>query len=810
MTVAGWAGDFRFALRMIFRRPGSSLAMVAVLAIGMGANAAMFAGFDAWVVRPLPFADPERLVAVSEAQPKLGRTRHAVAPSTLRDWQEHQRVFSAMAAFSRASFSLHHEQEPETLQGTRVSAGLFPLLGIQPVLGRQLLLEEDAEGGPRAVLISHRLWERRFGGDAAALGSTLRLDGDLHRVVGVMPADFAFPEWAELWTPLRLDRGDDRRDQRWLTVIARLADGVSLPQAQSAMDAVASRTAASYPQTHRDWGAHVRTLREYFVPPSIRVALASCLVVGLFVMLIIGSNLASLVLARATARERETAIRAALGAGRSRLARLAVMETVLLALAAGGVGFWLGEWLVEWTRHWVPVDPPYLFEFRRDERLVGFTLLLAVGVGVLLGMAAVLRAARRDLFSALRTGGVTASATPGGSRLCTLLVVGQFGVSALLAVGALLMVKNFYRQQLVDPGFATRELATLRLSLTGTSYSDPASRAAFIERALQRVRGLAEIRSAGIASHLPISRSGYERKRLEVEGRPTSPGADPETALYLVSDGYLDTLRIPLVEGRAFEDRELAEGAPVVVISRSLAANLWPGQSPLRRRLRPLGGEDAEWLTVVGVVGDIRPGATMVDAGLRPRAELYLPYRRRPSAAVSLVVATGTAPSALSGTLRRELRALDPMLAPSRLLTMDQAIDEVRWVERYFSQLLSLYAALALGIAAIGAYGVTADSVSRRGREMGIRIALGAEPRELARLFVGRGMLLGGLGIVLGLAGALPATRLAAGMLTSVGPNDPTVFLGVGLLMGLVGWLATYLPARRATRTDPMEVLRAE
>lgn len=807
--MTGLLGDVRLAVRTILRRPGTSLAIVAVLAVGVAANAAMFAGFDAWIVRPLPFADPDKLVAVCESQPKLGRLQHSVAPATFADWREQQRVFSAMAALGRATFVLDDQSEPQNITGAMVSAGLFPLLGVEPVLGRQFLPEEDREGGPRAALIGHRLWERRFGRDPKVLGRTLRLDGTPHQVVGVMPPVFAFPDWVEVWTPLRLPPGDGPRDERRLSVVARMREGVSLAQATADMDRVASGVAALHPGTNRDWGAHVSTLRDSYVPPSIRVALASCLAVGLLVMVIICLNVISLVLARASARERETALRAALGASRPRLARLAITETMLLALAAAGVGFGLGQWLVEWTRHWVPVDPPYLFDFRFDARVLGATLLLAAGAGVVLGLAPVIRAARGDIFSPLRTGGITATASRRGSRFSALLVVGQFGVSVMLAVVALLVVKNFYRQQLVDPGFATSNLVTMRLSLTSTRYADPATRAAFVERLLERLRNVPHVEGAGIASHLPLSSSGYRRIRLDVEGRPSQPGAEPETTVYLVSEGYLETLRMPLRDGRAFKAGELAQGAPVAVVSSSLAEQLWSKASPIGRAIRPLGG-DAEWLTVVGVVGDIRPGASMVDAGLRPRAELYLPFRRQPSAALSVALTSRAAPEELAGALRREIRAVDPSLAPSRVLTMDQAIDEVRWVERYLSQVLSLYAALALGIAAIGVYGVTADAVGRRRREMGVRIALGAEPRELTRVFVARGLLLGGTGIGLGLLGALPAAWAAAGMLTTVGPHDPGVFASVGTLMGLVAWLGAYLPARRAARINPIEALRTE
>lgn len=801
--------DVRFAFRMIVRRAGTSIAIVAVLAVGTAANSSMFSGFDAWLVRPLPFDRPERLAFVNEAQPKIGRLGQVVAPSTFRDWQEQQRVFTGMEAFSRASFGLYDDVEPENAVGAYVSAGLFPMLGVQPVLGRQLLPEEDSDGGPRAVLIGYRMWERRFGKDPQVLGKLLRVDGIPHRIVGVMPLGFEFPEWGQLWTGLRLPQGDERHGRRWLTVMARMKDGTSIARAQSAMDAIASRVAAQHPDTNRDWGADVQAMRDGLVPPVIRVAIASCLAVALLVMLIICSNVASLVLARATARERETALRAALGASRWRLARLAMTETMLLAVAAGGLGFWLAQWLMEWTLSWVPADPPYMFEIRMDARVAAFTLLLAGGVGVLLGFAPVLRAARGNVFSALRTGGITASAAPASGRLSALLIVGQFAVSVVLAIAALLMVKNFYRQQIVDPGFATNGVATARLSLAATRYSSPSVRADFMEQLLDRLRRVPAIERAGYTNHLPVSSSGYQRLRLDVDDRPTQPGTEPEASFYLVSEGYLETLRLPLLDGRRFEAGELREGAPVALVSRSLAEHLWPGRSPLRRRVRALGGEP-EWLTVIGVVGDIRPGATMVDASNRPRAELYLPFRRQPPAALSLALASRAAPEALSAILRRELRALDPALAPSRLLTMDQTVDEVRWVERYFTRLLSLYASLALGFAAVGAYGLTADSVGRRRREMAIRIALGADPRGLTKRYAAQGVLLGGCGILLGLLGAFPATWFAGSMLTNVGPHDPVVFSTVALLMAFVACLATYLPARHAARTDPLEVLRAE
>ncbi len=802
--------DVRFALRMIFKHPVQNGAIVLILALGIAANTAMFAGFDAWVLRPLAFADPETLVTLSESQPKLGSSDHGISAANLHDWRQQSRTLSEIAPFQRQRFNFRGEDEPERVSGASISANLFPMLGIEPANGRGFLPAEDLPDGHRVALISHRIWETRFDSDPQILGRKLLLDDEVTEIVGVMEPGFAFPEWAEVWTPLRLDPEASPRDERSLSAIGRLADGASIAEAQSEIQAIAARLEQLYPETNTGWSVEVLPVRREWVPPVIRVALTASMGAAVFVLLTICANVANLMLAQATGRRRETALRAALGAGGQRLIRQALTESTLLALAAGALGTVLSQLGMRWMVTWVPVEVPYLFRFELDERAIFYTLTVAIVAGVVCALAPVLRNSGIDLVEALKSGG-RAGEGPGASRTRSLFVVCELAFSMLLSIGALLMVQSFLNQQSFDTGYRTRDVLTLRLSLTGKAFSEPAARIAFFDRALLRLAELPMVETAGAANHLPASRSGWEPVRLEVEGRPSRPGEEPATTLFSVTDDYLETLDLPLTAGRAFTRGEMQQGGEVALVSTSLAERLWPGESPLNRRIRLVNdGENRPWRTVVGVVGHIDPGYEMVDFGNRPRSQLYLPYAAQPSSQMTLTVRGGDL-EPLAAAVRGALREVDVGVPISDVQSIQQAIHEVQWVSRYFSQLFALYAMVALAIAALGAYGVIADSVNRRKREMGIRLAMGARPRDILRMVVfHQGLRLGFLGVALGLMLALPVTRMLSSMLYEVSPYDPLIFGGVGALLTAVAFFASLLPAHQASRVDPIRVLRFE
>ncbi len=801
--------DLRFALRVIRRNPVTSAVIVLTLGLGIGANTAMFAAFDAWVLRPLDLDNPQRLVAVHESRTVLGELA-GVAPANLRDWQAASRSFEAMVPFSRQQFNLQADDHPERVEGARVDAALFGFLGIDPIIGRLFLPEEDLPDGPAVALISHTTWQRRFDSDQDVLGRTVRLDGRLHEIVGVMPPGVEFPEWAQIWTPLGLERQAAERDDRRLSVVARLKPGTGLDEARAEMAGVAERLAARHPESNAGWGVEVQMLREQWAPPVIRRALWVSIVLAGAVLLVICANVANLLLAQANRRRREVALRAALGASRRRLVAQTVTESLVLASAGGVLGALLGGWWVEWMLSWAPVTPPYLFRFAVDDRALVYTLAVAVATGLVCALATVGRGSGLDVGESLKSGGGRTVSAGGGRTLRRALVVAEFAMTMVLLIGALLMVKSFVREQRIDPGYRSAGVLTLRLSLDGPVYEQPGRRVELVDEVLRRVAALAGVEAAGATSLLPVSSGGYVRAKLEAEGRPNRLGEEPTAAYHSVSRDYLETLELPVVEGRGFTAGEAREGGDVALVSRSLARRLWPEGNALGQRLRLAGDAAQSWRRVVGVTGDVDPGHSMT-GGSWPRAQVYVPFGADPAPFVSLAVRGGAAdPLRLVPLVRAELAGADPGVSAFEVMTLEQAIDQVHWVSSMFSKLFSYYALIALAIAALGAYGILADSVSQRRREMGVRLALGARPADLLRRVVMQGVGLAGAGVLLGSLAAIPATGFLASMLYQVSAGDPTVFAGVALLLLAVAFAAAYVPARRAARVDPMEVLRFE
>jgi len=805
--VTGLLQDVRFAVRQLFKRPVWSLTVISVLALGIGANVGMFSGIDAWVLRPLDFEAPERLVSIGETRLSEAGSWLSVSAPNLADLEREQRSCASLGAFSRHTFNLNDPEQPARLFGARVSHTLFPTLGKAPVLGRGFRAEEDTPGQPAPVaLISQKLWKERFGQDPQIVGRTVRLDGQVHEIVGVMEPGFLFPEWAEVWTPLGVDPAT-ARGNRWLAVIGRLRPGKSVSAAGEELAALGARLAEAHPESNQGFGLVVRPLRRAFVPEVIDTALMASLAAGLCVLLVICANVASLMLARAHARQRESAIRAALGASRGRLVVLSLVEGLLLAVPAGVLGSWLGLLFQRYITSWVPVDPPYLFALRFSPRVGAYTLAISLLAGIVCGLAPLLRGTAERLLDALKAGGAVA----GEGRKARLgrqaLVAGELALSTALVAAALLMVKSFLALQHVDRGHRTQGVMVATLSLS-ESESDQA-RIDQAERLLTALEEAPGFERVGLTSTLPVS-GWYRTWELLPYGESRQREDETMATVAAIAGDYRRALDIPLLSGRDFDSAEVREGAAVALVSARLARELWGDADPLGRQLGTRNAEAGSWLTVVGVVGDVDYGRDMVDQGTVPEAQLYVPYGRMPTPSLSVAAFGGQPAGTAAAALRAAFRSGAPGTPFSEVLTLDQAIFRERWVSEFFSRLLALYAAGATLIAALGLYGLTVETTSRRTRELAVRLALGARRRTLVGMIVREALHLGLLGVGLGLLLTALVSGFGAAMLPFVDARDPGVFGAVALALVAISVIAAALPAWRASGLDPSQALRSE
>lgn len=799
--------DIRFALRVIRKRPLASVIVVLTLALGIAANAVFFSSFYGMVLRPLPFDEPERLVNLTESQPALGRKWSALSPANLEDWRKDSRVLAGAAAASRADFNLQTD-DPESVSGSFVEAELFPLLGVDPAKGRHFLESEDVPGGPRVALISDDLWTRSFAGDPAIVGKTVRIDGEIHEIVGVMPEGFHFPNNGNLWVPFQLDPTTDR-GKRHVSVIGRLADGVTMEQAQNALSAVAQRLAETYPETNRGWDAHVTDLRESWLPPITQLASAAQMVLVIGVLLIVCVNVTNIVLAQSTVRQQEMALRSAIGAGRSQLIRQALTESLILAAIAGVVGMLLGAWADTWMLGQVAIPIPYWLQFGMSPPVFAFVMALTLVTGVTIGLAPALRNAGTNLFEALKSGGRVEDLSRG--RLRRALVVAEYAVALVILVAGLLMVKSFANLENADPGFDRNGLLTLRTSLKGSEWDDPGQRAAFFDEIQRRAAGLAGVESATVTSNLPISRNGYRSTTLEARGQVYENGEEPRGTLAALGVDYFETMKIPLATGRSFSAAEARDGASVAVVSQSLADLLWDGDA-VGQEIRT-GIADQQWLEVIGIAGNVEPGQMIAGLESSWEHQVYVPMGLQPQPVSALILRVADAnadPTSLAAGMRSEIRRINAQVPVYDVLTMKEVMTQFYFAQHIWSKMFAAIALLALVIAAVGVYGVTAYSVSQRRREMGIRLALGAGPARLLSLVLRQGLLLAVAGIGLGLLGAIPLARMMEGLLHDMRALDLGVFLGVTGALLAVGLLASYLPGRRAANVNPLLALREE
>jgi len=803
--------DIRVACRQLMKQREWTVAIVLVLAVGIGANTAMFSAFEAWVLRPLDFHEPDRLVGLNETQPQLGREGISLSHLNLGDWLVRQSTMADVGMYQTLQMNLNDEDEPARLYAARVSANLFPLLGKDAIVGRHFLESEDNPGAPAAVvLISHTLWQERFSEDPRIIGRTIRLDNRSHEIVGVMEAHFAFPAWSDIWVPLGLDMYRDRGDRalHWLRAIGRLRDGIEVEAANAEIVSIADALAEEYPETNRGYSASVTPLRLEFVPPVIEVAMVASLVSALFVLLVICANVASLILAQAAARSRETAVRSALGASRGRLARAHIIEGVLVALPAGLLGAYFGVIGVRSMLAYVPVDPPYLFRMTFNAQAGIYTLAVSLLAGALCGLAPMLRSSGRRLYESLKTGGREGGGKE-ATRFRSVLLTGELALTTTLLVGALLMVKSFVALQAVDPGFRTDSIMTSELSLRGSGDDTSSVGSVRVaERMQATLSEMAGVESVGVSSHLPAS-DGYRVWGLVSRELETESAEDVQASVFAVLGDYFETIEIPLESGRLFTDIEQRQGGDVAIVSRALAQGLWPNRDPLGREIRVKRLTSAAWLTVVGVVDDIEVGRDMVSRDI-PKAQLYVPYAQAPTSQVHVVSRSRASERDHAARVREAFAAAAPGVPFSEILTMEEAMFRVRWVSSFFSRQLLVYAILAMVVACVGIYGLTADAVARRTREIAVRIALGAGRSRMLLMILRDSLILGGAGVATGLVASAVLTSFMRSMFAGVSVRDPMLFVGVGASLLAVVTLASVLPARRASRLDPVTFLRTE
>ncbi|HYN84821.1 MAG TPA: ABC transporter permease [Pyrinomonadaceae bacterium] len=807
--------DIRYGFRMLLKSPGFTAAAVVALALGIGANTAIFSVVNSVLLRPFPYEDPDRLVIVWETNPRGERNtalRNEASPANWLDWKRETTVFESFGAFNWNTYNLTGTDAPEHIVGNPTSHEIFAALKVKPLHGRVILPEDDKEGAPRVVVLSYGLWQRRFGGDPSVVGQQVTLNDNSHTVVGVMPREFVFPSaFSHLWTPLALTaRAQARRGAHYLYTRARLKPGVTIEQAQAELSAIAARLEREYPDTNAGEGIRVVSLNEDSVETTKPLLLLMFAAVG-FVLLIACANVANLMLARAASRRREIAIRTALGASRWRVMRQLLIESVLLALAGGTGGLLLALWGVDLLKAGAPESMAnFVYGWNQiglDSRVLLFTLGASVVTGIVFGLAPALQASKPDMNESLKEG--ERGSTGGRSRLRSALVVTEVALSLVLLVGAGLMVRSFLRLLEVNPGFDAQGVVTMHMQVPRARYTNNKEVSDFYARLLERLREQPGVAAAAATNLLPMSGSGSTTSFL-IEGRPAPPaGQEPEVNYRTTVPGYFEAMRIPVSRGRDFTNNDKTDSPRVGVVNETFARQYFPDEDPVGRRLidPPVPNATPQPpMEIVGVVGDVKHW------GLddKPAPYLYVPHAQAGDNFMTLVVRADGDPASVIPTVRREVLALDKDQPVFDVKTMQERISDMSAQKRMLTYLLGVMAAVALVLAGIGIYGVIAYTVARRTHEIGIRMALGAQRGDILRMVLQHGMLMTAVGLVVGLGGAYGTTWLLDKMLFGVTPTDPVTFAAVALGLATVALLACLIPARRAMRVDPMVALRYE
>lgn len=808
--------DLAYGLRTLIKNPAFTIVAVLALALGTGANTAIFSMVNGVLLKPLPYQEPDRLVMVWTNNTKGNRPQDVMSVPDLLDYRENSTVEIASLTFD--DFNLTMGDQPERVPGTMVSANFFSLLGVQPRLGRTFLPHEDQAGADRVVVISDGLWKRSFGGDPAIVNQSIQINGASFTVVGVAPPEFQSPEKGdELWVPMAFD-GTDRlripstsapedlknRRIRFLKSVARLKPGVTLNQAQTELSTIASRLEQQYPDENAGMGVNLVSLHRQIVGDIKPALLLLFAAVGL-VLLIACANVANLLLARAAARQKEIAIRVALGAGRARLIRQLLTESVMLGLVGGGLGVgvaWLGLRLLIGIN---PANIPRLGEIDIDLRVLGFTLLVSVLTGLVFGLVPALQASRPHLNETLKEGSRGSTGGLGRQRVRGVLVVTEVALTQMLLIGAGLMVKSFYALQEVNPGFKADSVLTMQVTLPPLKYAEDTQITAFYEQALKRIETLPGVQAAAAATTLPMTGSLIMR-RFTIDGRaPAAPNERLLAHYAAISPEYFRAMGIQLIDGRGFTDHDRDNSQQVIIINETMRRLFWPNEDPVGKHIS-ITAEAGVSREIVGVVADVKQSSLDAESGL----QVYEPYLQFPWNFMAIVVRTAGDPLRMAPSVRNEILAVDKAQPVYDVKSMAQIMDDSVSQPRLYMALLAIFAAIALVLAGVGIYGVMNYSVNQRKHEIGIRMAIGAQPSQILNMIVAQGMLLAAIGVAIGIVAALFLSRIVEMLLFSVSGRDPMTFVVLPIVLVLVALVSSYFPARRATRVDPMIALRAE
>ena len=799
--------DLRYAIRALRKSPSFTIVALLALALGIGANTAIFSVVQGVLLRPLPYPDAQNLAAVFVRFSPQNNERGNLCVGDYLDWKSQNQAFETVAAYTNARYDLTGAGEPEQVMGAAVTADFFSTLGMHPLSGRVFRPDEDKPGSERTVVLSESLSRRRFGSSSQAIGQALKVNGVAYTIVGVMPADFRFPRGeTELWTNLRLDP-PKRRGPFFLRGIARLKAGFTMQQAQAETNGIGRNIEMANPGTYSRLSLPVIRLHEVLVG-NVRPALLAIFGAVILLLMIAAVNVANLVLARSAAREREMAVRLSLGAARTRLLRQLLTESILLALAGGVLGVILALAGIDLLRAWNPGNLPRIEEVRLDGRVLGFTFLISLLTGILFGVAPALQSSRANLNTTLKEGGRSGTASAARGRTHAALVVSEIALSLMLLIGAGLLLRSFVALQRVRLGMQVppQRVLTMQISPSRTRYSDEPAGIAFYRRLLDRVRNLPGVESVAIADSLPPDRE-TEDDTFQIEGQSWDSASYPSTPTVGVSDDYFRSLGLRLVRGRVFTERDAANAPPVAIISESMARRYFAGQDPIGKRMKQSAPNlKNPWMEIVGVVADTKYQGLDSEGG----AAYYKPYAQSFNLRAYLVARSNTPGSGLASALRREIHAADPDVVVTQVSTMEQAIFESVARPRFRTVLIGVFAGLALLLAAMGIYGVIAYSVAQRTQEIGVRMALGARRTDVLSLVVRQGAALALIGIGIGLVGALAVTRSLSSLLFAVSATDPFTFIVVPAVLAAVALLASFLPALRATRIDPLIALRYE